>query len=211
MAWYWFKSDHYSLNNLVMRKSYTFFSILFVLSLASNAQKEKPLALWYEWNDSTAFAMGPKPILENYGPLSDSLSKEYHNKKVLIANNQYYIVNTLADYYLWFIDRYPDLFKGSVDDYYDFYEIQNSLGLCDFVGKNYKGKHFPIPFNQDYEEYVQSDSEPTTNNYDKEKLDAQRRWQQDEVNLKKMTKSRSTSNASTSKSATPKLKKVGSN
>jgi hypothetical protein len=118
-----------------------------IISSTINAQKEKEnLARWYDWTDSAAFAEGPDPILKEFGPLSDSLSKVYDGKMILIANNQYYIINSLGDYYLWFIDRFPALFKGSVSNYHHYYEIGNEWGMCQFVIWKYKGKHFPVRF-----------------------------------------------------------------
>jgi hypothetical protein len=138
-----------------MKKSYILFSILFIIYSTINAQKKKEnLASWYDWTDSTAFAEGPDPILKEFGPYSDSLSNAYNGMDVFVANGRYYVINTLADYYLWFIDRYPSLFKRSATRYYEFYALKYDVGLYDFVRRNYKGKHFPVPFNRSYLGYV---------------------------------------------------------
>jgi hypothetical protein len=150
--------------------------------------------------------------MKEFGPLSDSLSEVYYGKDIFIANNQYYIINTVADYYLWFIDRYPQLFKGSPTQYYESYENQYGFGMYSFVIKNYQGKHLPLTFDRSVLVYDEKDANRLSDQNDKykrEKEESWRRWQQDQLRVKKAM-SKSPANAPAPKVA-PQPNKAGSN
>ena len=92
-----------------------------------------------------------KPIVKESGPLRDSISASNSNKSVYISHGQYYIINSLGDYYLWFIDRYPGLFNASNGEYQYYYLNQDNYRMSLFVSQYYTGKHLPVPFKETFE------------------------------------------------------------
>lgn len=124
-----------------------FTSFLFVLiSLSpSFAQKEKKVQ-WYDWYDSASYFNGPKPIITGYGTLSDSLSLAYDGKTFFEYEGVYYVVNNLADYYLWFTRKYSFLFKEDIAIYEGLYYTGQSYRLAQYVSANYQGKKLPVKF-----------------------------------------------------------------
>lgn len=126
--------------------SVTFLSlILLTVSLTAVGQKQKrPRAIrWFDFSDSSAFRKGPVPLVQAYGPHSDSLSK-VHGGVFYTLGHEYFPIKTAADYYLWFTRRYDFLFRGNVESYELFYIAGDNLSMATYISENYKGKRYPI-------------------------------------------------------------------
>ena len=121
-------------------------SVIFYSLFMSAYSQKVYKASWEEWSDSLAYVQSQDPIMKEPGPKTDSISQAYNVITAYMANGQYYLINNLADYYLWFGSRYPELFDGPFSDYYWYYSIEHDYAMADFIRSYYKGKHYPIPF-----------------------------------------------------------------
>ncbi len=113
--------------------------------LTINAQKRKKVN-WTEWSDSTAFFQGRIPVITGYGQYSDSLSTAYNGKTFFEVNGVYYVINSAADYYLWFTNKYPYLFNESIETYRYFYREKDNYNMLRFIESTYTGAKRPLKF-----------------------------------------------------------------
>lgn len=120
----------------------TFFTLVFFVGIA---QKRKRVN-WTEWSDSTAFFQGKIPIITGYGHFSDSLSAAYNGKTFFVAKGIYYVINSAADYYLWFTTKYPYLFDESIEIYRNFYLEKDNYNMLNFIENTYNGVKLPLKF-----------------------------------------------------------------
>lgn len=120
----------------------TFFTLVFFVAIGQRRKKVN----WTEWSDSTSFFQGKAPLLTGYGQFSDSLSNVYNGKTFFHVNGVYYVINSAADYYLWFTNKYPNLFKESVESYRYFYLEKDNYNMLRYIEHNYIGAKKPLKF-----------------------------------------------------------------
>lgn len=136
------------------------FSILLVLCATAFGQKPRKV-MWNDWYDSTAYANGPQALITGFGKLSDSLSLVYNGKTIFEYQEQYYLVNNLADYYFWFTRKYEFLFREEISIYEELYYAGDSYRLAGYVNKNYKGKKMPVKFRFPHNSHIPINTETT--------------------------------------------------
>lgn len=112
------------------------------LSLSAFSQVTK-IVEWYDWSDPVTFQLSPMPVITGYGPLSDSLSNVYDGKTFYVYNGDYYMIDSWADYYYWYIQKYWYHF----DDpglYEFFYLTENDYGMAAYIaGDYYRAYYYP--------------------------------------------------------------------
>lgn len=123
---------------------------------------------WTEWTDTLAFRNGPIPLMQEYGPQSDSLSQIYGGVFYNIEQ-VYYPILTVADYYLWFTRRYDFLFRSDIATYEQYYVEGDHKGMIKYVSENYKGKKFPIKIDLYDPSYPKEDYYPIGNKKNRSK------------------------------------------
>ncbi|MEM7296862.1 MAG: hypothetical protein AAF391_01185 [Bacteroidota bacterium] len=128
------------------------FLICFFGVFSSVGQKGKKIN-WTEWTDSTAFYQGKAPLVAGYGQFSDSLSRTYDGKTFFEANGIYYVINSAADYYLWFTSKYPYLFDESIETYRFFYLEGDRYNMLRYIEFNYTGARRPLKFVKTHQYY----------------------------------------------------------
>ena len=111
--------------------------------LSAQKQRRPKTIHWSDWSDSIAFQKGPVPLVQAYGPYSDSLS-QVHGGIFYTLGSEYFPIQTAADYYLWFTRRYEFLFRSKIEKYELFYIAGDQLSMATFISENYKGKRYPI-------------------------------------------------------------------
>lgn len=143
-------------------KSFVFVLLALIFAYPTYSQKKRRprKVTWHNWYDSTSFFQGHKPIIEGFGPLSDSLSQLHGGVTIFEYNRQYYRINCLADYYFWFTKKFDYLFRKDVSIYEEIYFSGDSFGLATFVKKNYKGKRLPLKFRYPYDPTIPIDPPP---------------------------------------------------
>ena len=121
---------------------------LLLINFSSAQEFVKPVKVsWHEWTDSLAFFKGPRPHVVGEGPLTDSLAFAFNGKIFFESEEGYFLINSTADYYYWFTQTYPDLFKKDVAEYQMFYHLSDAWNMTLFVQVNYKKKILPLKFN----------------------------------------------------------------
>jgi hypothetical protein len=105
-----------------------------------------------QWSDPNTFQLSPSPTITGYGYYSDSLSTVYDNKPFYEYNNQYYCIESWADYYFWFTEKYSHLFEDP-GVYSLYYLTDNDLGMASYIASNkYLGEFYPSLFQLDFED-----------------------------------------------------------
>jgi len=82
------------------------------------------------------------PIVTGYGEYSDSLSKVYDGKSFYIYDNEYYLIESWADYYLWFTKRFWYNFTNP-ELYEVYYITDNDYGMASYIASHYNGAYYP--------------------------------------------------------------------
>ena len=104
-----------------------------------------------QWSDPQTFQLSPSPKITGYGYFSDSLSKVYDNKAFYEYDNKYYCIESWADYYFWFTEKYSHLFEDP-GAYGYYYWTNNDLGMASYIASNkYLGEFYPSLFQIDFE------------------------------------------------------------
>lgn len=98
---------------------------------------------YFKWSDPITFKLSPSPHITGYGYYSDSLSNVFENKDFYEYNNEYFCIESWADYYYWYTKKYWHLFENpAVYEYY--YWTKNDLGMASYIASyNYKGEYYP--------------------------------------------------------------------
>lgn len=134
----------------------------------SYSQNSKYIS-YLNWSDTNAFLLSQSPRITGYGPKSDSISKANNNKAYYLLNNVYYEINSWADYYNWYVQKYWYQWN-SPDLYQYFYYVNDDFGMANYVVMNFIGKRYPakiiptvsgriIKSNKKTTRYVSSDME----------------------------------------------------
>ncbi len=97
-----------------------------------------------DWSNPLMFRYSPAPFITGYGVHSDSL-EEVHGSTFYELDGEYLAIETWADYYYWFTQKYDILFRESSAVYRTSYFLNDISGMIRFVyfNNNYKGDHFP--------------------------------------------------------------------
>lgn len=91
----------------------------------------------FNWNNEVAFKNSGVPFEKVYGPLSDSLSQAYDKEaQFYYLNNEYYAINTWADYFLWYTKKYSWKFVEGIHTYEYYYLMENNEEMMRFVFEN---------------------------------------------------------------------------
>ncbi len=122
------------------------FSLLFVFNVFGQERRKPKKADWRDWSDSVAFFNGEEPLMKGFGTLSDTLSSLHSGKIFFECNEKYYVINSLKDYYYWFTQKHPFLFKDSVKHYAYFYVTGDDFGMARFVKENFTGRRLPVKY-----------------------------------------------------------------
>ncbi len=98
---------------------------------------------FFKWSDPITYELSQEPYISGYGYYSDSLSNVFENKDFYEYNNEYYCIESWADYYYWYTKKYWHLFDNpAVYEYY--YWTKNDLGMASYIASyRYRGEYYP--------------------------------------------------------------------
>lgn len=124
-----------------MRKI-TFLTLLLIASFALFSQTSSTVD-YFNWSDPNTYQLSPSPAIKGYGFYSDSLSNIFDGKPFYVHNNEYYGIESWADYYYWFVKAYKHSFEDpQLYEYY--YWNKDDYGMASYIASNkYLGTHYP--------------------------------------------------------------------
>jgi hypothetical protein len=112
---------------------------------------------YHRWSDSLNYRVSPQPLITGNTAQSDSMALLMNAREVYESNGVFYFINSWADYYLWYVAKYPEKFRNP-RQYKQYYESGNNYGMVRFVKKNFKGLKYPAQINVLLEkEYAEND------------------------------------------------------
>ena len=118
---------------------------LFLINLQAqrNGVKDLTLVDYYKWSDHTTFKMSHRPKITGYGPLSDSLSNVMNGITFYHINEKYYPIQSWADYYYWFTQKFPALFQCPAEYEY-YYFAEDDFGMATYIfGEKFLYNYYP--------------------------------------------------------------------
>jgi hypothetical protein len=120
-----------------------FFNLFLITLLHSQSKNNITLIDYYNWSSHTTFKMCNSPKTTGYGKLSDSISNTMNGIIFYHINNKYYPIQSWADYYYWFTQKYTSLF--SCPELYEYYYFtENNYGMVTYIfGEHNLYKNYP--------------------------------------------------------------------
>ena len=119
------------------------YTVLLLGLLSSNLYSQSSILInQNRWSDPVAWQNSSTPTLKAFGDHSDSL-KSVYGSEFLFYNQRYYHVNSWADYYLWFTQKYSYMFNLSADLYQFYYNAEDNYAMMDYVFNFYRGDILP--------------------------------------------------------------------
>ncbi len=131
-----------------MRKI-TFLTMLLLASYGIFSQSTLTIE-YYNWSSPTTYCLSPSPIIAGYGTYSDSLSDIFNGKTFYEYNDEYYCIESWADYYYWFTKKYSNQFSDP-QLYAFYYWTKDDLGMTSYIAShNYLGNYYPSLINLNF-------------------------------------------------------------
>ncbi len=110
------------------------------------------------WSDSLTYRISQQPVIKGNTAQSDSMAKIMNAKEVYEQDGVFYFINSWADYYAWYVAKYPNKFRNPAL-YQQYYESGNNYAMVKFVKKNFKEQQYPAQIDVTLEkEYAENDS-----------------------------------------------------
>lgn len=141
-----------------------FASLLVVLAISVSGQSLKnslhpfrastpAIVQVVNWSNSIVYMNSPSPVIKGYGPFSDSLKTALKAPDVLFFDNEYFPVQSWADYYLWYTKKYYFLFR-TPQLYEAYYHAGDNLGMASFIASSrfYRSYYYPSNILLDFPE-----------------------------------------------------------
>ena len=131
--------SHFNQINTLMNN---YIVLIFVL-LSSNLYSQSSILInQTRWSDPVAWQNSSTPSIKAFGEQSDSL-KNIYGMQFLFHNQRYYHVNSWADYYLWFTQKYSYMFNLSAELYKFYYNSGDNFAMMDYVFNYFRGGILP--------------------------------------------------------------------
>lgn len=179
-----------------MKKLTLCFLLTFTFLLVKSQTAHK--VPYYKWSDPSSYQLGPAPVITGNGALTDSLLSIFEVRSVYEYNDEYFLINSWADYYLWYTNKY--WFHFNMPELYQYYyNSDDDWGMVNFVANNFKGNYYPSKIIVTTE-----DNKPLFNQWTEKRLIASNKIDVDKY-AKKLSKQykRHASNKVSSKSSNP--------
>ncbi|MBB6459525.1 hypothetical protein [Flammeovirga kamogawensis] len=95
-----------------------------------------------EFSSYSAFSSSPPPHITGHGVKSDSLSRSNLVFDYYEADNEYYAIESWADYYYWLSKKYKVLFSKP-EMFEHFYKAKDNISMIKYLSYNFSVWHFP--------------------------------------------------------------------
>jgi len=128
-------------------------TLLGIFSLGAFCQEISTLN-YSKWSDPDTYKLSPSPSIKGYGFYSDSLSEAFDGKTFFEYNNEFYCIESWADYYYWFTKQYNHIFEDP--QLYEYYYLSNDdYGMASYIASNkYLGKYYPSSINLNFDNHI---------------------------------------------------------
>lgn len=131
-----------------MRKI-TFLTVLILASYSLFSQSTLTIE-YFNWSNPVTFDLSPSPIISGYGTYSDSLSEAFDGKTFYEYNDEYYCIESWADYYYWFTKKHSHQFTDP-QQYEFYYLLKDDLGMTSYIASHkYLGNYYPSLINLNF-------------------------------------------------------------
>ena len=165
-----------------MRKALIISTLIF-LSISSFAQDRLS---WWQWSDENVFSLQKQPIIQRFGPESDSLKNTF-GVDFYELDGTYYSVANWADYYYWYVNAYWFLFNNP-ELYIHAYLSDNDLLMVSYVaGNNYLSNFYPSSFILNEDRQIGTNYLSSYRRFDKERFNSEVAMLQNEAAKKNRT------------------------
>jgi len=114
---------------------------MFTSVLSINAQSLDKVS-YVKWSNPMVFRSSPSPVVTGNGALSDSLLAVFDVQSVYEYNNEYFLINSWADYYEWYTSKFWFQFEMP-ELYHAYYNAGDDFGMANFIVQNFKGRYYP--------------------------------------------------------------------
>lgn len=94
------------------------------------------------WSNPITYKISPQPVITGYGELSESLAKEFHIETIYEYKGAYFKIESWADYYNWYTQKFWFLFENA-EIYQYFYRANDDFGMASFIASQYRGVYYP--------------------------------------------------------------------
>lgn len=119
------------------------FTIFLIVVFSTTLFGQKSIS-YKNWSSPVTFETSTTPVITGYGEYSDSLSEVYDGKTFYANGNDYFQIESWADYYYWFTQKYWYKFKNP-ELYEYFYLTENDYEMARYIATQYQGKYYPAP------------------------------------------------------------------
>ncbi|OFX20911.1 MAG: hypothetical protein A2041_05495 [Bacteroidetes bacterium GWA2_31_9b] len=139
-------------------------TLLLIASLSLFSQSITKID-YFNWSNPNTFNTSPGPSIKGYGFYSDSLSQANDGKIFYEFNNEYYCIESWADYYYWFTKAYKNMFEEpQLYEYY--YWVNDDYGMASYIASNkYLGKYYPSSIQVNLKGLTTEDNRLNSNKY----------------------------------------------
>lgn len=97
---------------------------------------------YYNWSSPMAYELSTPPLIQGKGYYSDSLSEVYNGTTFYEYDNEYIPIETWADYYLWYTNKY--YYNWDMPQIYQYYYYaEDDYGMASFIAQNFTGVFYP--------------------------------------------------------------------
>jgi hypothetical protein len=119
-------------------------SCLFIINTANS--RSLYVVPYWKWSCKITFKLSPSPLIKGYGYYSDSLSRAFNGVTFYEHYDEYYPIESWADYYLWFTKEY--WFEFDQPELYEYYYIaKDDFGMAQYICSHcYRGRFYPARF-----------------------------------------------------------------
>ncbi|MBD0403799.1 hypothetical protein [Flammeovirga sp. EKP202] len=118
-------------------------ALLYFTNLVAHAQRTSYKEITVDqFDDYEAFVNSPPPHITGKGIKSDSLSYSNLVYEYYEAEDQYYAIESWADYYYWLSKKYTYLFNKP-EIFEHFYQMKDNVQMIKYLSFNYSVWHFP--------------------------------------------------------------------
>ncbi|NLR89932.1 MULTISPECIES: hypothetical protein [Flammeovirga] len=117
-------------------------ALLFVLHIVYSQDLEYVEIQANEFSSYNAFSKSPPPHITGRGIKSDSLSQSNLVFDYYVSGEEYYPIESWADYYYWMSKEFAYLFNKP-EIFEHFYKLKDDVQMIKYLSINFSVWHFP--------------------------------------------------------------------
>lgn len=125
--------------------------LVFIAGLTMNAQpsvktpySDIQTVSYVDWDNEVIYELSQRPLIIGVGKYTPELYKQT-GKTFYEYNDNYFQINSWADYYNWYTQKYWFQFRNPTD-YQNYYNAKDNYQMAKFVATNYLENVYPTRF-----------------------------------------------------------------